>query len=201
MAFEETRDVARLVIRGDEMGKPTGFLELCANCRSIARRRSVRATGRVHVYDDEKLLRQRPRAAWIAACRSATGVQLPSGAPVPVNNLIPEWNDLVYRGLWRERSSACIAPTLRISPAASARPARYFVRARHPQPPVAIKTIEAAIIERGWKGWVIPDPPKVRTGKRVAVVGAGPPDRGGRATQPRGHLVTVLEREDKPGGC
>ncbi|MBV6417161.1 MAG: Glutamate synthase [NADPH] small chain [Steroidobacteraceae bacterium] len=189
------------------MGKPTGFLEYL---RELPVDRTPQERARdwkeFHVYDDEKLLRQ--QAARCMDCGVPfchTGVQLPSGASgCPVNNLIPEWNDLVYRGLWREalerlhRTNNFPDFTGRVCPA----PCEGSCVLGIHSPPVAIKTIEAAIIERGWEeGWVIPDPPKVRTGKRVAVVGAGPAGLAAAEQLNRaGHLVTVLEREDRPGG-
>ncbi|MGD9597762.1 MAG: glutamate synthase small subunit [Steroidobacteraceae bacterium] len=189
------------------MGKPTGFMEYLRELpvdRTPQER--VRDWHEFHHYDDEKLLRQ--QAARCMDCGVPfchTGVQLPGGASgCPVNNLIPEWNDLVYRGLWREalerlhRTNNFPDFTGRVCPA----PCEGSCVLGIHSPPVAIKTIEAAIIERGWEeGWVIPEPPRVRTGRRVAVVGAGPAGLAAAEQLNRaGHLVTVLERDDRPGG-
>ena len=122
----------------------------------------------------------------------------------PVNNLIPEWNDLVYRGLWREALERLHMTnnfpefTGRVCPAPCEGSCVLGINA----PPVTIKTIENAIIDRGWdEGWVVPEPPKKRTGKKVAVIGSGPAGLAAAAQLNRaGHSVTVLERADRPGG-
>src|SRR5690606_11235816 len=122
----------------------------------------------------------------------------------PVNHLIPEWNDLVYRGQWKEAlhrehlknnfpeftGTACPAPcegacVLGIN-----------------EPPVAIRTVERSIIERGFaEGWVVPEPPKTRTGKKVAVIGSGPAGLAAAAQLNKaGHMVTVFEKSDRVGG-
>src|SRR5436305_423151 len=95
----------------------------------------------------------------------------------PVNNLIPEWNDLVYRGLWREaldrlhKTNNFPDFTGRVCPA----PCEGSCVLGINNPPVTIKNLECAIIDHGWdEGWVIPEPPQVRTGKKAAVVGSGP---------------------------
>ena len=189
------------------MGKPTGFMEYLRELpvdRSPQER--VHDWAEFHLPLEEKRLRQqgaRCMDCGVPFCH--TGVQLPSGASgCPVNNLIPEWNDLVYRGLWREalerlhRTNNFPDFTGRVCPA----PCEGSCVLGIHSPPVAIKTIEAAIIERGWEeGWVIPDPPRVRTGKRVAVVGSGPAGLAAAEQLNRaGHQVTVLERDDRPGG-
>src|SRR5690606_13612888 len=118
--------------------------------------------------------------------------------------LIPEWNDLVYRGLWREalerlhKTNNFPEFTGRVCPAPCEGSCVLGINA----PPVTIKTIEAAIIDRAWEeGWVTPEPPPRRSGKRVAVVGSGPAGLCAAAQLNRaGHSVTVFEREDRPGG-
>jgi NAD(P)H-dependent glutamate synthase small subunit len=122
----------------------------------------------------------------------------------PIDNLIPEWNDLVFRGRWREayerlaRTSNFSEWTGRICPA----PCEDACTLGITDPPVAIKRLERAIIDRAFdEGWVTPTPPAFRTGKKVAVVGSGPAglaaaDQLNRA----GHLVTVFERDDRIGG-
>jgi glutamate synthase (NADPH/NADH) small chain len=122
----------------------------------------------------------------------------------PIHNLIPEWNDLIYRGLWKEalerlhKTNNFPDFTGRVCPAPCEGSCVLGINA----PPVTIKNIECAIIDKGWEeGWVVPTPPKVRTGKKVAVVGSGPAGLCAAAQLNKaGHLVTVFERADRPGG-
>jgi glutamate synthase (NADPH/NADH) small chain len=122
----------------------------------------------------------------------------------PIHNLIPEWNDLVYRGLWKEalerlhKTNNFPDFTGRVCPA----PCEGSCVLGINNPPVTIKNIECAIIDHGWEhGWVVPEPPKARTGKKVAVVGSGPAGLCAAAQLNKaGHLVTVFERADRPGG-
>lgn len=122
----------------------------------------------------------------------------------PINNLIPEWNDLVYRGRWREaldrlhKTNNFPEFTGRVCPA----PCEGSCVLGVIEPPVTIKNIEAAIIDRGWaEGWVTPRPPAKRTGKRVAIVGSGPAGLScADQLNQAGHSVTVYERADRIGG-
>jgi glutamate synthase (NADPH/NADH) small chain len=122
----------------------------------------------------------------------------------PVNNLIPEWNDLVYRGLWREalerlhKTNNFPEFTGRVCPAPCEGACVLGINA----PPVTIKNIECTIIDKGFEeGWVMPEPPATRTGKRVAVVGSGPAGLACAAQLNKaGHWVTVFERSDRVGG-
>lgn len=122
----------------------------------------------------------------------------------PINNLIPDWNDLVYRGLWREaldrlhKTNNFPEFTGRICPA----PCEAACVLAINEPPVTIKSIECAIIDKGFEeGWVVPEPPAKRTGKRVAVVGSGPAGLACAAQLNKaGHWVTVFERDDRIGG-
>ena len=122
----------------------------------------------------------------------------------PINNLIPEWNDLVFRGLWKEalerlhKTNNFPEFTGRVCPA----PCEGSCVLGMNNPPVTIKNIEVSIIDKGWdEGWVQPEPPVSRTGKKVAVIGSGPAGLTAAAQLNKaGHLVTVFERADRPGG-
>ncbi len=122
----------------------------------------------------------------------------------PINNLIPEWNDLVYAGLWREalerlhKTNNFPEFTGRICPA----PCEGSCVLGINEPAVTIKSIECAIVDRGFEeGWITPELPEVRTGKKVAVIGSGPAGLSCAAQLNKaGHLVTVFERDDRIGG-
>jgi glutamate synthase (NADPH/NADH) small chain len=132
--------------------------------------------------------------------------QLVSGmaSGCPIHNLIPEWNDLVYRGLWKEalerlhKTNNFPEFTGRVCPA----PCEGSCVLGINDPAVTIKNIEVSIIDRGWEnGWVVPETPKKRTGKKVAVIGSGPAGISAAAQLNKaGHEVTVFERADRPGG-
>ncbi|MFB3077708.1 MAG: glutamate synthase subunit beta, partial [Lysobacterales bacterium] len=139
----------------------------------------------------------------IPFCHTGTLIGgLASGCPV--NNLIPEWNDLVYRGLWREalerlhKTNNFPEFTGRVCPA----PCEGSCVLGISEPAVTIKNIEASIVDRGFaEGWITPQPPRKRTGKKVAVVGSGPSGLSCAAQLNKaGHLVTVYERADRIGG-
>jgi len=189
------------------MGKPTGFIDYQ---RELPPSRNPQA--RVADWDeyrslpDEALLqRQSARCmdCGIPFCHS--GVQI-EGRIVgcPVNNLIPEWNDLVFRGQWKEaylrlsKTNNFPEFTGRVCPAPCEQSCVLGIN----DPPVTIKSIESAIVDRAFEeGWVRPRPPVRRTGKRVVVVGSGPAGLACAAQLNRaGHLVTVLERDDRIGG-
>ncbi len=122
----------------------------------------------------------------------------------PINNLIPEWNDLVYRGLWEEalerlhKTNNFPEFTGRVCPA----PCEGSCVLGINNPPVTIKNIECSIIDRGWdNGWIKAEPPAKRTGKKVAIVGSGPAGLSAAAQLNKaGHTVTVYEKADRPGG-
>jgi len=134
-----------------------------------------------------------------------TGVLLSGMAcGCPINNLIPEWNDLIYRNHWRQaldrlhRTNNFPEFTGRVCPA----PCEGSCTLGINDPPVTIKNIEVSIVERGWQeGWIVAAPPINRTGKKVAIVGAGPAGLSAAAQLNKaGHTVTVFERADLPGG-
>lgn len=180
------------------MGKPTGFLEIP---RELPTRRPI--PDRVHDYlevynpfSEDKLRAQGARCmdCGIPFCHQGC----------PLGNLIPDWNDLVYRDQWRNALERLHATnnfpefTGKLCPA----PCEASCVLGINNDPVTIKQIEAGIIEKAWEeGWVVPLPPKVLTGKTVAVVGSGP---AGLATAQQlaraGHTVTVFERDDRIGG-
>lgn len=122
----------------------------------------------------------------------------------PLGNIIPDWNDLVYRGQWKEALERLHSTnnfpefTGRVCPAPCENACVLGIN----EDPVAIKEIEMTIADRGFdEGWIVPEPPLARTGKKVAVVGSGPAGLAAAQQLNRaGHLVTVFERADRPGG-
>jgi glutamate synthase (NADPH/NADH) small chain len=189
------------------MGKPTGFIEYLRELpvdRSPTER--VRDWNEFHHHMDEKRLRQQGARCMDCGVPFCHTGKLISGmaSGCPVNNLIPEWNDLVFRGLWREalerlhRTNNFPEFTGRVCPAPCEGSCVLGINA----PPVTIKNIENSIVDKGWdEGWIVAEPPTTRTGKKVAVIGSGPAGLAAAAQLNKaGHLVTVLERADRPGG-
>jgi glutamate synthase (NADPH/NADH) small chain len=189
------------------MGKPTGFIDYLRELpldRSALER--IQDWNEFHHHMEEgKLEEQAARCmdCGIPFCHTGTLINgMASGCPI--HNLIPEWNDLVYRGLWREalerlhKTNNFPEFTGRVCPAPCEGSCVLGINA----PPVTIKNLECAIIDRGWdEGWVVPEPPSVRTGKKVAVVGSGPAGLCAAAQLNRaGHWVTLFERADRIGG-
>jgi glutamate synthase (NADPH/NADH) small chain len=180
------------------MGKDTGFLEYG---RELAPRRPVtqRVNDWFEIYLDfpeEKLRTQGARCMDCGVPFCQTGC--------PVNNLIPDWNDLVYRGRWKEAVRQLHATnnfpefTGRICPA----PCEASCVLGINQPAVTIKQNEKNIVERGFEeGWIRPEPPKLRSGKKDAIVGSGPAGLAAAQQLCRaGHAVVVYEKADRIGG-
>ena len=189
------------------MGKPTGFIEYLRELpldRSAIER--IQDWNEFHYHMPEAKLQQqgaRCMDCGVPFCHTGTLLSgMASGCPI--HNLIPEWNDLVYRGLWKEaldrlhKTNNFPEFTGRVCPAPCEGSCVLGINA----PPVTIKTIECSIIDKGWEeGWVVPEPPQVRTGKKVAVIGSGPAGLCAAAQLNRaGHWTTVFERADRPGG-
>ncbi len=189
------------------MGKPTGFIEYLRELP--ADRAPLERAGdwkEFHEHLDEKSLRQQGSRCMDCGVPFCHTGKLVSGmaSGCPIHNLIPEWNDLVYRGLWKEalarlhKTNNFPEFTGRVCPA----PCEGSCVLGISSPPVTIKNVEVSIIDRGWaEGWVVPEVPAQRTGKKVAVIGSGPAGLSAAAQLNRaGHLVTVYERADRPGG-
>jgi len=180
------------------MGKATGFIEYT---REVPPRRPIaeRVSDFQEVYEEfpeQKLRLQGARCMDCGVPFCHTGC--------PLNNIIPDWNDLVYRDRWKEAVRVLHSTnnfpefTGRVCPA----PCEAACVLGINSPPVTIKNIEQAIIEHAFRaGWIHPEPPSHRTGKRVAVVGSGPAGLAAAQQLNRaGHWVTVFEKADRIGG-
>jgi glutamate synthase (NADPH/NADH) small chain len=189
------------------MGKPTGFMEYI---REVPADRAplerITDWNEFHLHMPEEDLRTqgaRCMDCGVPFCHSGVLISgMASGCPI--NNLIPEWNDLIYRGFWHQALDRLLKTnnfpefTGRVCPA----PCEGSCTLGMIDPAVTIKNIEVSIIERGFEeGWITPSIPEVRTGKKVAVVGSGPAGLSAAAQlNSAGHSVTVFERADLPGG-
>ncbi|MEN7538084.1 glutamate synthase subunit beta [Aurantiacibacter flavus] len=180
------------------MGKETGFLEVDRQDRTYAdpKERLTHYREFVIPHDEDKLQLQASRCmnCGIPYCHNGC----------PVNNIIPDWNHLVYEGDWQNALEVLHSTnnfpefTGRVCPA----PCEASCTLNITNEPVTIKSIECAIVDRGWKeGWIQPQPPKEKTGKSVAVVGSGPAGMACAQQLARaGHSVTLFEKSDRIGG-
>jgi NAD(P)H-dependent glutamate synthase small subunit len=182
------------------MGKVTGFMDFARDAAPY-RDPAVRLLDFNEIYTEHDVDRLTTQGARCMDC-GVPFCQADDGCPI--HNLIPEWNDLVYRDQWREaldrlhKTNNFPEFTGRVCPA----PCEGSCVLGITDPAVTIKNIEMAIIDRGFaEGWVTPQPPTERTGKRVAVVGSGPAGLAAAAQlNTAGHQVTVYERADRIGG-
>ena len=180
------------------MGKPTGFLEYERQDRGYEKPEVRRSKWSefVNPLPDKAMGQQASRCMDCGIPFCHTGC--------PVNNLIPDWNDLVYRDQWEVALTSLHSTnnfpefTGRVCPA----PCEAACTLNIDDNPVTIKTIECAIVDRGWdEGWIQPLIPVVRTGKRIAVVGSGPAGLACSQQLARaGHHVTLFEKNDRIGG-
>ncbi len=180
------------------MGKPTGFLEIARQDRSYAP-----IEQRIKHYDEFVIaLSEEALNAQGARCMDCGIPFCHEGCPV--NNIIPEWNDLVYKNNWREASDVLHSTnnfpefTGRICPA----PCEAACTLNIEDIPVTIKSIECAIVDRAWQeGWITAQAPSNMSGKKVAVIGSGPAGMAAAQQLARaGHAVELFEREDRIGG-
>ena len=180
------------------MGNPQGFIELP---RITPERRPVEE----RIHDWHEVYKDFPEDQLKAQASRCMDCGIPfCNQGCPLGNIIPDWNDLVYRGRWSEAIKRLHATnnfpefTGRICPAPCEGSCVLGINAD----PVTIKQVEVTIIEEAFKhGWVQAAPPKIRTGKKVAVVGSGPAGMAAAAQlNQAGHLVTVFERADRIGG-
>ncbi|HIP68772.1 MAG TPA: glutamate synthase subunit beta [Chromatiales bacterium] len=180
------------------MGKPTGFLEIARQDRTYApvSERIIHFHEFVIDLSEEELKKQGARCmdCGIPFCHDGC----------PVNNIIPDWNDLVYRGDW-ERALSVLHTTNnfpeftgRICPA----PCQESCTLNLEDEPVTIKTIECAIVDKGWENdWIKPEVAEHKTGKTIAIVGSGPAGMAAAQQLARvGHSVTVYEKQERIGG-
>ncbi|HEY4306098.1 MAG TPA: glutamate synthase subunit beta [Gemmatimonadaceae bacterium] len=182
------------------MGDPKGFLKLrrAGPARQLVDQRLGHYQEFYNPLDNDELGQQGARCmdCGVPFCQGDTGC--------PVRNLIPEWNDLVFRGRWREASDVLHSTnnfpelTGRLCPA----PCESACVLGLINDPVSIRTIEQAIVDRAFaEGWIAPKPPRRETGRQVAVIGSGPAGLAAAQQLRRlGHSVTVFEKSDRIGG-
>jgi glutamate synthase (NADPH/NADH) small chain len=180
------------------MGKITGFMELQRIKEAV-----LPVEERVRHYREFILTLKDDEAAGQGARCMDCGIPF-CQTGCPVNNIIPDWNDLVYRHEWRQALEVLHSTnnfpefTGRICPA----PCEAACTLNINNDPVGIKSIEHFIIDRGWEeGWVVPQPPAIKTGKRVGVIGSGPAGMACAQQLARaGHDVVLFEKNDRIGG-
>lgn len=189
------------------MGKTTGFMEYERKSTPY-RKPKERLKSWDEFYkplSEEELRQQGARCMDCGVPFCQTGSEIDNKSMgCPVYNLIPEWNDLVYRGKWKDalhrlhKTNNFPEFTGRVCPA----PCEGSCVLGIIEPPVAIKSIEQAIVDKGFEeGWVVAEPPENRTGKTVGIVGSGPAGLAAAAQLNKaGHQVTVYERADRIGG-
>src|SRR6202453_4340989 len=180
------------------MGKVTGFLEIQRE-QPTRRKADERLKDWQEIYEPFPEEKQKAQGARCMDC----GVPF-CHTGCPVNNLIPDWNDLVYRDQWRAALETLHSTnhfpefTGRVCPA----PCEAACTLNIDDNPVTIKTIECQIVDRGWaEGWIAPQPSSSPTGRRVAAVGSGPAGLACAQQLARaGHSVTLFEKSDRIGG-
>src|ERR1041385_1529946 len=185
------------------MGKPTGFKELP---RETPRRRPVNLRildwNEIYIPFGDKKQHEKKLQDQGARCMDC-GIPFCNNG-CPLGNIIPEWNDLVYKNRWHDALEMLFKTnnfpefTGRICPAPCEEACVLGINEK----PVTIKLIEQNIIDRAWdEGWIMPQPPEKRTGKKVAVIGSGPAGLAAAQQLNRaGHLITVFEKSDRIGG-
>ena len=189
------------------MGKTTGFLEYERETgKAVNPKARIKNFNEFHTpLSEAEQRRQGARCmeCGVPFCQSGMMIKgMVSGCPL--HNLTPEWNDLIYTGNWRQaynrlkRTNSFPEFTSRVCPA----PCEAACTCGLNGDPVSIKENEHAVVEKAYEtGWAAANPPKIRTGKKVAVVGSGPAGLAAAdQLNKRGHLVTVYEREDRIGG-
>lgn len=189
------------------MGKPTGFLEYKRDLPSDRPpKERLKDWNEFHEHfpeEQQQIQGARCMDCGVPFCHSGLLINgMASGCPL--NNLIPEWNDLVFRGLWQEAAKRleqtnCFPEfTGRVCPA----PCEGSCTLGMHEPAVTIKTNECSIIDKAFEeGWIVPEPPAKRSGKKVAVIGSGPSGLAcANMLNKAGHTVTVFERADRIGG-